>query len=480
MPYGFAPSTDGIAGILARALARLNFPQLSSAGDAIRPGIEQGILEPGMRAIQGIQGVGEGLEGALDYGSQGRFGKATIDAFVRPPLNIAKTLIPGTGENEAFAEDAWSIARPIGQAIVNPQGPSVWDETQMSQGPSPMADQVGPQSMGIEPYPEQPMTLGAEGMEQVPWVMDGQGAPSPQEASAQQPGAYGNLLGDGRDYDAETERWKQAQLGQWLMRAGAGMGSAPLGDVAGGIARAGAGVADFMASQPSEEQYKASLQDQGMKRTIGHIELATALEDLQHPSSKAVLRAFVAGLPPDQQGKAALLLATGKVDQLLQMAGAYEGEITTKTVNGVTMNVRTGTDGVPEFQMPGTEEWRKMSDEDFQSASTEAYKQSPGAIATAAGKEYGQANKGGDSFQDMMEGNSGGKVSYTDIFDEQARMRHTEFREAPPEQQQQGIEEFKSNPQNIEVLASFIHRQPTDDDIAMYLAGNLSGLGIGE
>lgn len=470
MPYGSVPSmpSGGLSGLLARALSRLNFPALHGAGEAIRPGIEQGILEPGARAIGGLQGF---------YGDLGetRLGRATQDAFIDPALNIGGTLIPGTAANEAFADDAWSLARGAGRAILNPQEPSIWDSSPeaSSEPAGPMASVVapqqvdqGPMSAGIEPYPSQPSLLGDPRLDQVPeW----------QEPPASPLAA---MLGEQRDYDAEVEKWRQMQLGQFLMRAGAGMGSAPLGDVSGGFARAGAGVADFMADQPSQEQYRASLENEDLAQDFATVKLAKALEDLNSPNSTRIIQAAISQLPRGQQREAMLRWQLGDGDGLALLLGLSSGEIKTVTVDGVSMQMRTGIDSTPEFRFFGKDEWMKGNDPRFPAGTADAYQRSTPGIRRATDKDYAAQNKGNEL--SFLEEDQADSVGYNDMFDDQQREMQEIFRNAPPDEQKESIEEFMNNPDKMTELGKMIGRVPTVDDVAMYKSGNVAGLGIGQ
>lgn len=472
MPYGSVPSmpSGGLSGLLARALSRLNFPALHGAGEAIRPGIEQGILEPGARAIGGLQGF---------YGDLGetRLGRATQDAFIDPGYNLVTTMIPGTENNQAFADDAWNLTRGVGEAILNPQEPSIWDSPpEASSGPAgPMASVVapqqvdqGPMSAGIEPYPSQPSLLGDPRMEQVPEYQEPPMSP------------LAAMLGEQRDYDAEVEKWRQMQLGQFLMRAGAGMGSAPLGDVSGGFARAGAGVADFMAGQPSQEQYRASLEQEDMAQDFATVKLAKALEDLNSPDSDRILNSAISQLPRAQQREAMVRKALGDGPGLALILGVGSGDIKTVTVDGVSMQTRTGLDGTPEFRFFGREEWMKGDDPRFPAGTADAYQRSTQGIRRSTDKDFAARNKSRDTFESVMQNREeGGDVGYNDLFDEQQRAAQSEYRKAPVEVQQESIEEFMNDSERMEALGDIIGRVPTQDDVAMYKANGLAGLGVG-
>lgn len=457
MPYGAVPG--GLTGLLARALSRLNFPALHGAGEAI-----QGGWNPDIGG-----GVARGLN-ELDLANVVDAGRAVRGAV--PSLNDIRSSPELEMITRPFHEIHDLIEGPIAP-ILNTEEYRNPPTSQVATA-GPMASQVDPgMSMGIETYPEQPITLGSEEMEQVPWVMGDQGlAPEPPASP------LAAMLGEQRDYDAEVEKWRQMQLGQFLMRAGAGMGSAPLGDVSGGFARAGAGVADFMADQPSQEQYRASLEQEDMAQDFATVKLAKAMEDLNSPNSTRIIQAAISQLPRGQQREAMLRWQLGDGDGLALALGLSSGEIKTVTVDGVSVQTRTGLDGTPEFRHFGTDEWIKGNDPSFPQKTTDAYQRSTPGIRRATDKDYAAQNQGNPL--SLLEEDQAETVGYNDMFDAEQQEAQEIFRNAPPDEQQESIAEFMNNHLKMAELEKMIRRVPTRDDVAMYKSGNVAGLGIGQ
>ena len=422
---------DTLTAALARIMSRLNWggaiEKVDRHGEQIRNFADVDIPHPGRYSPE-LEAINRGLTGWIDT----------------PPVE--------------FIRDSFSPGPPPPQEITI--GPKLY----------PPENPVNiPTSSRIERYPEQPITHGNDMQPPMIAGWDQRGGPPESPLPREHPMA--GMFDNDRDYGADADAQRNKDLANMLLAFGGGMGTAPLGDVTGGMARGGAMWGDVYKDTLSREDYIRGEKDKDLARVGMRADVAGKLQDVMtgdpaQQQQRMLTSMIQEQVPREQWGEALYYLQTKDFESLGKMLNYSPPD--SRTISGMQVQTRTGADGFEEVLFPGRQgEWISTQDPNYQQVENEAYLHSASMIRHQADVAE-RAQRGSGNPGDWLREDGGGEDKpYDRLYDEANEVRKgmEDFRLMTEEQQAAQIQQVMSDSEFVADFQDNYGRGPTFDDV---------------